>query len=122
MAKHANEKFDSATKTWVFDTDGAREDFTRATIGTDNVARWNSNNNVPFSDMLGDWLELGLITSEQMDASVAAREQDTTKLLAEYREQRSNRQLSAEERFELRANFEPGTTVVDVITGQKWKV
>lgn len=42
--------------------------------------------------------------------------------LAEYREARKNHTPSEEELFEMRAAFGEGSTVVDVITGQVYKV
>lgn len=50
----------------------------------------------------------------------AAREADEEAFIAQYRKNRSNRVLSDEERFEMRAAFGPGETVVDVFTGQKF--
>ena len=51
----------------------------------------------------------------------AARDADTAAFVKRYRAQRRNRKLTAEQRFEMRAAFGPGETVVDVITGQKWR-
>ena len=44
------------------------------------------------------------------------------KVLAEYREARKNHVPSAEEMYEMRAAFGEGSTVVDIITGQVYKV
>lgn len=55
-------------------------------------------------------------------AHVDAYDAETQAFLAEYRESRKNYVPSGEELGEMRANFEPGAVVVDVITGQKFKL
>lgn len=54
-------------------------------------------------------------------AQEAAREADAAKFIAEYKKRRANHKPSAEEMFEMRAAFGPGQTVVDVITGKKFR-
>lgn len=46
---------------------------------------------------------------------------ETDKVLADYRKRNANRKLSAEEQYEMSAAFGPGQTVVDIITGQRFK-
>lgn len=49
-------------------------------------------------------------------------DKDIQKVLAEYREARKNHVPSAEEMFEMQAAFGEGSTVVDIITGQVFRV
>jgi len=48
-----------------------------------------------------------------------AHDRDVSLSIAEYREQMENHVPSDEELNEMRAAFEPGVTVVDVLTGKK---
>ena len=50
------------------------------------------------------------------------RDEQTDRILADYRESMKGYKPSAEELFEMRAAFGPGATLVDVITGKKFKV
>lgn len=51
-----------------------------------------------------------------------ARDAYTLEVVSAYRARRAEHGYSAEERAEIRANFEPGTTVVDVFTGARFDV
>lgn len=115
---HANEKFDRELGRRVFDEDGAREDFARARI-ENGVVRWNSNDNVPFDDMLFDFVTIGVIDEATRQRSNEARSADTAAFCAEYRKAMANHVPSDEEMFEMRAAFGEGETVVNVITGQR---
>lgn len=53
------------------------------------------------------------------EATRKKRDAQTEQSLNAYRESRKNHSYSAEELFEMRAAFGAGTTVVDVITGQR---
>lgn len=116
MTKHANTKFDAATRTWVFDPTRARERFELAVV-TDGVVRWTTNNSIPFDDMLGDFEALGLIDAATRSRSTAQRAADNA-AFARARSRRPRR-VSAEERFEMRAAFGPGVEVVNVLTGDR---
>lgn len=94
----------------------ARDAITKVVDPESLVLRWSSNNSCPMPDMLAAWLTLGLITREQADATVAARDVDTQAFLAEYR--KNPPVPDAEQLFEMRAAFGEGTEVVDVITGK----
>jgi glutamate synthase domain-containing protein 2 len=76
--------------------------------------RWNSNNHVPFSDMLRMW--------DVDEATIARCEQaraiDDAKAIAEYKQMRAENGYSAEEIAEAR-NAHDGQPVVDIITGQR---
>jgi len=119
--RHANEKYDAEQGGWVLDEAKARENFARASI-VDGVVRWQSNNNVPFDDMLQDFALLGLIDEETVARSAEARQADDDTFFAEYRRQMANHVPSDEEMFEMRAAFGEGATVVNVITGQKYNL
>lgn len=83
-----------------------------------NVVRWNSNNRVPFDDVL---TTLGL-TSRQLKASQAAREADNDAFFAEYHKAQANRSQEqiAEERAEARAAHGPGVRITNILTGESF--
>jgi len=86
-------------------------------FGVDMVARWKSNgrclpndvvkilNHTPYRDLYDE------------EATAKAREEEDDEFLREYRESRG--EYTQEEIFEMQAAFGAGTTVVDVITGQR---
>ena len=86
-----------------------------------DVILWDSNDRSPMDDMMCNWLELGLIDLVTFRATEKARKQQNDQFFAEYRENRKNRTAEeiAEERFEMRAAFGPGETIVNVITGER---
>lgn len=116
---HHYTRFDSSVPGHVFDADKARADFDehRHYI-VDGVVRWSSNDQVPPRDLLSDWFEAGCISKGTLRASMEARDADLTAFVAEYKRCQPSRP-SDEEMYELRANFEPGTEVVDVISGRR---
>ena len=69
--------------------------------------------------LMTDMMEKLLMVTDRADAAAtaAAREAEVEQELAAYRE--AQRPHSAEELAEMRTAFGPGTTVVDVITGEK---
>lgn len=93
----------------------AEKQFTEAYRDSNGILRWKSNNSVPMADMLGFWVELGLITSDDAKACKAARDADNEAFFSQYR----SREVSSEEISEMRSCFGRGTTVVDVISGRK---
>jgi len=119
---HHFTKFDASVPGHVFDADAARDDFNehRHYI-EDGVVRWSSNDQVPPRDLLNDWCEAGCISKGTLRVSLEARDADLTAFMEEYR-RRQPAQPSGEEMFGLRANFEPGTEVVDVISGRRVRV
>ena len=84
-----------------------------------DIIRWTSNNRVPPDDCLIDIVKTGLVTKEQVYKSVQVREEELNEFLKEYR--KTHQIISSEERYEMRAAFGPGKTVVNVITGKTWK-
>jgi len=85
----------------------------------DGIVRWTSNGRVPFADVLATLFKNLCITAIEMIESNKARELETLAFIEMYREMQKNAPVSDEHMSELRANFEPGTVVVDVITGRK---
>jgi len=82
---------------------------------TDGIVRWSSNNSVPPLDILEDWAELGL--PFDLEASKAASDAEFAEFAARYRAQQ--KAPSSEHLAEMRNEFGPGTTVVDVISGRR---
>lgn len=86
----------------------------KITIDENGVAR-NCIGRVLMSDMLE---KLVMVTDKaSVEATTAAREQEVEESLAEYR--KNARPATEEERMEMRAAFRKGTTVVNVLTGEK---
>lgn len=86
----------------------------KITIDTNGVAR-----NCIGRVLMDDMMEKLLMVTDRADAAAtaAARDAEVERELAEYRA--AKRPHSAEELAEMRAAFGPGTTVVDVITGER---
>ncbi len=57
---------------------------TGAHIDKEGVVRWNSNNNIPFEDMLHDFRILDLINEENQLHSNLLREKETDEFWDEY--------------------------------------
>ena len=83
------------------------------TIDEDGVAR-----NCIGRAVMEDMLEKIALVSDAVDvgATKLAREKEVEESIREYRAQR--RPYSSEELAEMRAAFGPGTTVIDVISGE----
>ena len=89
----------------------------KITIDENGVAR-NSIGRVLMSDMLE---KLTYVTDKvSVEATMAAREDEVTRSLAEYR--RNARPASAEELNEMRAAFGEGQTVVNILTGERYSL
>jgi hypothetical protein len=114
MTQHANKKWDLEHSCWIFDVASAHENFAQASI-ENGIVRWNSNNRVPFDDMLYDFVCIGAIDETTRQRSNNKRDADLDAFCQENRKRRPANQ-SSEELFELHANFEPGTMVVDIIS------
>ena len=98
-------------------------DWRNAYLDEKCIVRWQSNNRIPFADMLHKFVIARLITQEVADDSEVVRQEEENDFLAAYIEARNNRspEQKAEEAYELRAAFGPGETIVDVFTGEKVK-
>ena len=86
-------------------------------FGADGVVRWTSNNRVMPKDcreILSHTVYRDLYSE---DASRAAEEAETAAFLESYR--KSYKEPGEEEKAEMRAAFGTGTTVVDIITGER---
>jgi hypothetical protein len=86
-------------------------------IDNNDVVRWNSNDQVPFDDMLTDFLVAGLIVQENVLRSMTARKAEAEIAIRQYVESRQKYGYSDEEKFEMRAAF-GDEEVVDIFTGQ----
>lgn len=91
-----------------------KEDFN---VDTNGVIRWNSSNNVPFDDMLTEFLIGGLVTQEEVLRSMSMRKIEQEQFLEQYVANRKQYGYSDEEKFEMRAAF-GDEEVIDVFTGE----
>jgi len=73
-------------------------------------------------DAMEQLLEAGLVDTATVEITAQARDVYTEKSIAEYIQAQKNRSAEqiAEERFEARAAYGPGETVVNIITGEKY--
>lgn len=74
------------------------------------------------SDAMQELEDAGLVDQQTVTRTSVARDIHTTAFLKEYTVAQKNRSAEQirEERFEARAAFGPGETVVNVITGEKY--
>ena len=86
-------------------------------FGADGVVRWTSNNRVmpkDYREILSHTAYRDLFSEE---ASRAAEDAETAAFLESYRKNYTG--PSEEEKAEMRAAFGTGSTVVDIITGER---
>lgn len=86
-------------------------------FGADGVVRWTSNNRVMPKDcreILSHTVYRDLFSE---DASRVAEEDETAAFLESYR--KNYKGSNEEEKAEMRAAFGTGTTVCDIITGER---
>ena len=86
-----------------------------ATVEEDGAIRWNTNGNYLPDDFCEKLEYAGYDFSRE--ATRAAREAQSEEFLASYR--KNHRGFGAEEIAEARAAFGEGTTLVNVLTGEK---
>jgi len=84
------------------------------------VVRWNSNDRIPFGDMLTEFANAGWITEQTVENSLAQRKIEDRKAIQAYVD--NYRGPSEEEMFEARAAFGAGATVYNVFTGTSYSV
>jgi hypothetical protein len=74
------------------------------------------------SDAMQELKDAGLVDTQTVTRTAVAREAHTTAFLAEYRTAQLNRTAEQirEERWEARAAYGPGETVVNIITGEQY--
>jgi hypothetical protein len=86
-------------------------------IDNNDVVRWKSNDQVPYDDMLTNFLVAGLIVQENVLRSMTARKAEAEIAIQQYVENRQKYGYSDEEKFEMQAAF-GDEEVVDVFTGK----
>ncbi len=112
-AQHPLRSFAKVTQRDHDEANRSRAKFRNDAYEDDGVLRWKSNDRcVPLDVFRDAYCTPPAKQKETVDA-------DTSAFLAEYRAINTGRARSAEEMFEMRAAFGTGTTVVDVITGDK---
>lgn len=92
-----------------------------AYVDTFGAVRWNSNDRIPFDDMLEEMAAAG--AEFNMTECQVTRKIEEKAFLAEYIEARKNisEEQKREEAYERRAAFGPGETIVNIITGETYK-
>jgi hypothetical protein len=94
-----------------------KDHFVESYIDNNDVVRWKSNDQVPFDDMLTDFLVKDLISSEQVLRSMTARKAEQEAFLEQYVANRKKYGYTEEEKFEMRAAF-GDEKVVNIFTGE----
>ena len=84
----------------------------------DGAAKWKSNGSYLPADVVEKLIFAGADFFSE-EATAAKREAQTAEFLENYRR---NHRTTAEERTEMEAAFGKGTTVVNIITGEKIKL
>ncbi|WP_274940933.1 hypothetical protein [Chordicoccus furentiruminis] len=87
-------------------------------VDEDGAAKWKNNGSYLPADVVEKLIFAGADFFSE-EATAAKRKAQTTEFLGNYR--RSHR-TTAEERTEMEAAFGKGTTVVNIITGEKIKL
>lgn len=87
---------------------------------TGPVVRWNSNDRIPFPDMLQEFREAGWIDRQTESNSLVQRKVEDRKAIESYIQ--NYKGPSQEEMLEMRAEFGAGARVVNVITGHSYTV
>ena len=74
------------------------------------------------ADAMQELKDAGLVDETTVTRTAVARDAHTTAFLAEYRTAQLNRSAEQirEERWEARAAFGPGETIVNIITGERY--
>lgn len=84
-------------------------------VEADGAAKWKSNGNYLPADVV-EKLTFAGADFFSAEATAAKRDAQTAEFLNSYRQ---NHKVTAEERMEMEAAFGKGTTVVNIITGEK---
>jgi len=87
---------------------------------TGPVVRWNSNNRIPFEDMLQEFEDAGWIDGQIYSNSVNQRVVEDRIAIEAYR--KNYKGPSEEEMLEMRAEFGAGAKIVNVLTGHEYTV
>ena len=99
-----------------------KEDFYIDETNSDSgpVVRWNSNDRIPFGDMLSEFATAGWISVQTVKNSLAQRKIEDRISIENYR--KNYKGPSQEEMFEARAAFGAGARVYNVFTGTSYSV
>ena len=81
------------------------------------VVRWISSDNIPFEDMLTEFLIAGYIDAETVANSISYKKVEDAAFLEAYVARRQKYGYTDEEKFEMRAAF-GDEEVVDLFTGK----
>ena len=87
-------------------------------VDEDGAAKWKNNGSYLPADVVEKLIFAGADFFSE-EATAAKREAQTAELLGSYRR---NHRTTTEERAEMEAAFGKGTTVVNIITGEKIKL
>ena len=87
-------------------------------VEEDGAAKWKSNGSYLPADVVEKLIFAGADFFSK-EATAAKREAQTAEFLGNYRR---NHKTTAEERTEMEAAFGKGTTVVNIITGERIKL
>ena len=87
-------------------------------VEEDGAAKWRSNGSYLPADVVEKLIFAGADFFSE-EATAAKREAQTAEFLGNYRR---NHRTTTEERAEMEAAFGKGTTVVNIITGEKIKL
>jgi len=118
MERHAYDKLVEGKR--VFDKEKACAEWERGVVVVNGIPRWKSNDRIPPKECLADFQLAGF--DFDIERALNTSKKETGAFLDAYRKQMENYTPSPEELFEMRANFDEGTTVVNVITGKKIKL
>ena len=99
-----------------------KEDFYIDETNSDSgpVVRWNSNDRIPFGDMLSEFATAGWISVQTVKNSLAQRKIEDRISIENYR--KNYKGPGQEEMFEARAAFGAGARVYNVFTGTSYSV
>ena len=88
-------------------------------LGPKGELRWNLSNNIVPGDILEMAVVDGTIDIALRNRTEEVRKVEDAEFFAQYRANREKYGYSDEEKFEMRAAFGEGETVVDIITGKE---
>ena len=92
--------------------------------GASNVLKWISNDRCIPHDIMLDLKRYGMVDAITVETTRIVEREETDRFIEEYKKNRANRSAEeiAEERYEMRAAFGPGETVVNILTGERTEI
>ena len=92
--------------------------------GASNVLKWVSSDRCIPHDIMLDLKRYGMVDAITVETTRIVEREETDRVIEEYKKNRANRSAEeiAEERYEMRAAFGPGETVVNILTGERTKL